>query len=172
MRTLAVELAQPKYSHIERERRWTVNGSALPDLDNCTSLLIEDRYIDGSRMRLRRMTDECSGEISLKLSKKYDAGSSDARPLVTAYLDAQEYELLLALPGANLAKRRFHVPHEGREWSLDLFIDPHEGLALLEIEAEEHELQTLVPPPFATKEITDDERYACGSLVRSHQLPE
>ena len=34
--------------------------------------IIEDRYIDGTRMRLRRMSRPDLGEVKWKLTKKYD----------------------------------------------------------------------------------------------------
>jgi len=166
IRTLDLEIAEPKYSHIERERRWRVELQDSPDLVDWPSTLIEDRYLDNSRFRLRRMTCSRSGVVSLKLSKKYDAGPATARPLVTAYLDEQEYALFAALPGVDMRKCRFSIGHEGREWSLDRFEFPQVHFMILEIEAGEDLLDTLVPPSWAAREVTDLVSYQCGSLVR------
>lgn len=78
----------PKYARLERERRWLVDRTACPDLSAHAHVLIEDRYIDGTRLRLRRTTDSASGEQLFKLTKKYDTGDPLARPIVTAYLRA------------------------------------------------------------------------------------
>lgn len=172
MRKLADEIAEPKYAQIERERRWLVDEGRLPALIGASSVVIEDRYLDCGRLRVRRMTDAKTGEVSLKLSKKYDAGSPDARPMATAYLDKAEYNALVTLPGADLRERRYALPHEGRIWSLDIFEKPHAGLHLLEIEADAGTLGELVPPGWTTLEITHDPRFACGTLVRSSSLPE
>ncbi|OWK31886.1 hypothetical protein [Sphingomonas mucosissima] len=67
MRTGADEARSPKYSHIERERRWLIDPARLPALPSA-HLLIEDHYISGTRMRLRRMTDSASGQVALKLT--------------------------------------------------------------------------------------------------------
>ena len=48
--------APPKYSRPEFERRFHVIAERLPLLDPATARLIEDRYIEGSRLRLRRMS--------------------------------------------------------------------------------------------------------------------
>lgn len=62
MRTGDDEAASPKYAHIERERRFLVDSGRLPPLDRARAAVrIEDRYIDGTRLRLRRMTDVTSG---------------------------------------------------------------------------------------------------------------
>lgn len=165
IRTLDLELAEPKYSHVERERRWRVELQDAPDLAGCPCTLIEDRYLDGTRFRLRRMTCGETGEVSFKLSKKYDTGLATARPMVTAYLDEPEFAAFLALPGSAMRKLRYKIEHEGREWSLDRFETPAVPFMILEIEADEGLLDTLVPPSWAAREVTDLLSYQCGSLV-------
>ena len=72
-----------------------------------------------------------------------------------------------------LRKRRYHLPFEGRYWSLDLFAGPLEGLEVIEVEvADEAALAALVPPPWAAKEVTHDARYQCGALAQSNVSPE
>lgn len=93
IRGLDEELAAPKYSHVERERRFLVDPERCRDLGRASAIRIEDRYIDGTRFRLLRMTDHASGRIVLKLSKKYDVADARARPMVTAYLTNDEYAL-------------------------------------------------------------------------------
>ena len=63
------EARSPKYAHVERERRWLIDPSARPAAaDNF--VLIEDRYLTGTRIRLRRMTPSAGEGVSLKLTKK------------------------------------------------------------------------------------------------------
>jgi CYTH domain-containing protein len=92
---------------------------------------------------------------------------------VTAYLTEAEYALFAALPAAALRKRRYHLPVDGRYWSLDLFEGSLAQLELVEAEAkDETALAALVPPPWATKEVTHDPRYQCGSLAQTNLIPE
>jgi CYTH domain-containing protein len=134
---------------------------------------IEDRYIDGTRMRLRRMSRPDLGETKWKLTKKYECDDPAARPIVTSYLTASEYELLTALPARGLVKRRYHLPVAGQFWSLDLFEGALAGLELVETEAADAAaLAALVPPPWATKEVTHDPRYQCGALAQTKLIPE
>ncbi|MFN2100750.1 hypothetical protein [Altererythrobacter sp. MF3-039] len=159
-------MAQPKYSHIERERRWRVEPSQAPAVGDRPYTIIEDRYLDDTRFRVRKMTCGQTGQVSLKLSKKYDAGLATARPLVTAYLDETEYARFCGLPGVDMIKRRYKIEHDGREWSLDVFENPAVGFLILEIEAEEGLLERLLPPSWAAREVTDLVSYQCGSLAR------
>jgi CYTH domain-containing protein len=113
------------------------------------------------------------GWTACKLTKKYETERPEARPIVTTYLTEAEYALFSALPAHPLRKRRYHVPIDGRYWSLDLFEGPLKGLELVETEAaDEAALAALVPPQWATKEITHDARYQCGALAQSNALPE
>ena len=159
-RGLEAELASPKYARAELERRWLVDPALRPAVDALNFVLIEDRYLTGTRMRLR-------------LTKKYETDRPEARPIVTTYLTEDEHALLATLPGRLLRKRRYHLPHDGRHWSLDLFEGALAGLELAEVEVpDETALMALVPPPWTLKEVTHDVRYQCGSLVEAQRLPE
>ena len=59
-----------KYAQIELERRWLL--AKLPDsLQNSQDYqLIEDRYITGTPLRLRRMTDAGGQVTARKLTQK------------------------------------------------------------------------------------------------------
>jgi CYTH domain-containing protein len=173
IRGLDTETGDPKYARIEFERRWLVDKAARPSLDGAYATQIEDRYIDGTRLRLRQMSRADLGETKWKLTKKYECEDASARPIVTAYLTAPEFELLRALPARGLAKTRYHLEIEGQWWSLDLFEGPLAGLELVETEAKDAgALAALVPPPWATKEVTHDPRYQGGSLAQSNAIPE
>ena len=167
LRTGADEARSPKYAHAERERRWLVDPRGLPDLTAAEHILIEDHYIDGTRLRLRRMTHSVSGIAALKLTKKYEAVDALARPIVTAYLDETEFAVFAALPARTLTKRRYHIEVDGREFSYDRFSGALDGLHLLEIEwPDDAGLRALLPPVWATGEVSEDIRYQGGTLVR------
>lgn len=169
MRTGADEAADPKYAHVERERRWLVHPAARPAVAG-EGVLIEDRYIAGTRCRLRRMSR--GGAMSLKLTRKYEAVDPTARPIVTAYLTKEEYAVFASLPAHTVVKRRHAIEHAGTEWSLDRFEGALAGLELIEIEAPDAPtLAALVPPAWAVREVSDDPRYQGGTLA-TQGIPE
>jgi CYTH domain-containing protein len=171
-RGLETELASPKYARFELERRWLVDPALRPALETLEFVLIEDRYLADSRLRLRRMTRR-DGSAVCKLTKKYHTERPEARPIVTTYLTEAEHTMLAALPGQVLRKRRYHVAHDGLAWNLDRFECPLAGFELTEVEApDEATLAALVPPPWAAKEVTHDARYQCGALVQTNTIPE
>ncbi|HMS21037.1 hypothetical protein [uncultured Sphingorhabdus sp.] len=162
-----IEATTPKYSLIERERRWLVDPRQRPDLGNLDHVLIEDQYISNTRMRLRRMTDSKTGLSVLKLTKKYECPDPLARPIVTAYLTEIEFEVFAKLDARSLAKKRYSV--EG--FSIDQFVGALDGLELAEIErSDEQMLRDLQPPAWAAAEVSADLRYQGGNLV-IHGIP-
>ena len=170
LRTLGDEFKSPKYAHVERERRWRVDPKLRPELDSVSYVVIEDRYIRGTRLRLRRMTAQ--DVQSHKLTKKYEADDPQARLIVTAYLTPDEYALLASLEAEPLAKRRYNFSLGGLDWSLDRFAGPLEGLELLEVEAPDAAvLGALRPPQWASAEVTADRRFDGASLA-ANGLPE
>lgn len=172
-RDLAAELARPKYAHFERERRWLVRREARPDFAAADYTLIEDRYLAGSRLRLRRMSKPGGTWTTCKLTKKYEAADPSVRQIVTAYLSDEEYALFRTLPGSDVIKRRYHLQEGATGWSLDIFEGGLTGLEVLESEAaDDASLAELTAPSWADREITHEAHYQGGSLAHSQTIPE
>lgn len=162
MRTLALEIASPKYAQIERERRWLVDPSRRPDLSQLPHILIEDRYIVGTRLRLRRTTSSATGVVTLKITKKYESDDPRARALVTTYLTVGEYDLFATLSACSLQKQRYSV--DG--FSLDRFAGTLAGLELAERECpDDMTLRALAAPDWVLREVTHEDCYTGGALA-------
>ncbi len=156
----------PKYARPEFERRFRVIAESLPPYDKAAARLIEDRYIDGSRLRLRRMSGGDRDEL-FKLTRKY--GGPLPEPIATLYLTVGEYRLLCGLPAAILRKRRYHLPVGDVWFSLDVFEGRLAGLMLCEVEAESAAaLAAIAPPEWAGEEITGDPGLTGAALARGH----
>ena len=160
----------PKYARPEHERRFHVVAERLPALDPATARLIEDRYIDGSRLRLRRLSGG-GRETLLKLTRKY--GGPRPEPITTLYLDADEYALLSGLPAAPLVKHRHHLPVGDHWFAVDVFAGALAGLMLCEIETDSPEaLVSIVLPDWAGSEVTDDPLFSGAALARAIEPPD
>jgi CYTH domain-containing protein len=163
-----------KYAKIERERRFllTVLPADLALNDGYQRII--DRYILGTRLRLRRMETATGETIDLKLTQKYDAdGQPGERTIITNfYLNEAEYTLLLGLEARILTKRRYRYDWQGQRWSIDCFEGALQGLVLAEIEfASDAAMAVLEFPTFATTEVTHDARFTGGVLVTSSTQP-
>ena len=154
----------PKYSLPECERRFLI--AALPPLTGA-GRLIEDRYLTGSRLRLRRET-EADGTIGIwKIARKYGATGPGVEPMTNLYLTAGEHALLATLPGVDVVKRRHDMWVGEERYVVDLFEGPLAGRMIAEIEvADPASLWALTPPDWCGREITGDAAYAGATLAR------
>jgi CYTH domain-containing protein len=153
-----------KYARVERERRFLLAAPPVPAAVTATRV-INDRYLVGTRLRLRRV-DGPDGGGELKLTQKVPAaGPGAVQGLITnTYLSPAEYDLLASLPAAVLSKTRFSVPPLG----IDVFDGALRGLVLAESEfATDEEAASFVPPPECVAEVTDDVRFTGGRLVEA-----
>lgn len=156
-------LKPEKYAAVERERRWLCAG--LPDLPLVRAEAIEDLYVDGSRLRLRRATPVGGGAPTLRLSKKADL-APERRLITTLYLSEAEYALFEGLPGRVLRKTRHYYAAGEVTLSVDRFEGALAGLFLAEAEfADDAAMAAFPDPPFAGREVTADRRYTGGELV-------
>jgi len=160
-------IREGKYARIERERRFLL--AEPPTAGAVTeSRRIIDRYLPGTRLRLRRVDGPDSGAQQFKFTQKVPAGQpGHVRGLITnTYLSVAEYELLAALPANLLCKTRLSVP----PLAIDVFEPPLHGLVLAEAEFTTDEAAQSFPlPPAATAEVTGDNRFTGGSLAQARR---
>ncbi len=128
---------------------------------------IVDRYIDGTRLRLRRIS--VAGPAVYKLGQKVRPDENDPSSvlLTNMYLTAGEYEQLLGLPFAEVRKTRYSLEAGGTQYAVDVFEGRLEGLVLAESDFGEDTVHE--PPPLAgvIAEVTTDNRFSGGTLART-----
>jgi CYTH domain-containing protein len=160
-------IREGKYARVERERRFLL--VAVPPTPAVTARRrITDRYMPGTRLRLRRVDHLDSGACELKLTQKVPAGRPGyVQGLITnTYLSPAEYDLLASLPAEVLSKTRLSVP----PLSIDVFDPPLHGLVMADAEFSTDEAaQSFPQPPESVAELTDDARFTGGSLVRTRR---
>ena len=153
-----------KYARVERERRFLLQH--FPANANVVRVRrITDRYIDGTSLRLRTQSDG-DGPALFKLTQKIPMRSSgDQQGLITSMiLSHEEFQIFAQLPAAILSKVRYSVPPFG----IDVFEGILKGLVLAESEFEScAEAEALVLPSFILHEVSTDERFTGGQLVRA-----
>ncbi|MDT5155777.1 MAG: hypothetical protein QOH51_134 [Acidobacteriota bacterium] len=158
----------PKYTRVERERRYLLR--VLPkgfDL-KAEHAQITDNYITATRLRLRKSRWVPTNEWTLKLTQKHTPAPPDfSRTLITSiYLSEYEYEVFSIFEGNELRKNRYPYEHEGRRYSVDVFLGPLRGLILAETDFEtDAEMDAFPPPSFAFRDVTREEMFTGGRLV-------
>ncbi len=95
-----------KYSQPEIERRWLMELARLPSFASVRRREIEDKYVDGGRLRIRVIREQ-GVETKFKLGKKYSFVGMAPENVVSIYLDEAEYNTLSLLPGMISRKSRY-----------------------------------------------------------------
>lgn len=149
-----------KYAVIERERRFLV--ARVPDGVVGTKE-ISDRYVIGTRLRLREVR-ELDGTRVRKLGHKVRISEGPAEVACTNfYLSDQEWDLLETLPALTLRKKRHVVKRDG----LTVSVDEHEDGSLV-AEIDDHDRPSTLVPSWldVLEDISDDEKWTGASLAR------
>ncbi len=156
-----------KYARPELERRFLLACVAADP--PVRSVRIFDRYLSGTRIRLREIRDvtESVPEVMYKLTQKIP--TADGRPglITTMYLSADEHATLARLPADCLEKVRHRTPPFG----VDVFEGQLSGLILAEAEFVSRDEMTRFEPPIpVVAEVTTDRRLAGGTLARTSSV--
>jgi CYTH domain-containing protein len=147
------------YSRVEREQRWLMDE--LPH-DRHDPVEILDRYVNDTRLRLRRMQSDKNVIWKLGQKVRQRGGLPEVVKLTNMYLSEQEYLALVDLDAKVVSKTRWHWIFSGGSMSADDFHGPLSGLALAEVELGDDE--RLASPPGSIADVTDDDRFSGGAL--------
>ena len=153
-----------RYARLEREQRWVLSG--LPAGLN-SPVAIEDRYIAGTRLRLRRM--ELGPVVIYKLAQKVREGplSPEVVKLTNMYLSEEEFAAFSVLSAAVIVKTRWRGTLAGRAMAVDELSGSLSGLCLAEVELAAGEPRLGAGPEGAAADVTDDDRFSGGGLARA-----
>jgi len=161
-----------KYAVVERERRWLVDPAVAADVlgrsDYSRRLRIADRYVRGTRLRLRTVTAH-DGAVVTKLGHKVvvDPEPPSRIEHTSPYLDAAEAELLAALPADTLTKDRHRLDHGGPTLALNVFTGRHAGLVLVEVDLGAGDGTAVAPLPFpVVADVTADHAFTGDALAQ------
>ncbi|MGN6687868.1 MAG: hypothetical protein ACTHK1_10050 [Actinomycetales bacterium] len=150
-----------KYAVVERERRYRIRQLS----DGVSSTVeIVDRYISGTRLRLREVRSD-DGTVIRKLGHKVRLAEGPAEVACTNfYLDDDEWELLATLPARLLRKRRHLVRRDG----LLVAVDEHEdGTLIAEIDDGDHPSDRIPEWLDVVEDVTADEAWTGAGLART-----
>ena len=149
-----------KYAVVERERRYLL--ASLPDGVTSTKQIV-DRYVTGTRLRLREVLDD-AGTVTRKLGHKVRLTEGPAAVACTNfYLDDQEWAVLADLPARLLCKTRHMVQRDG----LVIAIDEHEdGTLIAEIDDGDQPSQSVPDWLDVVADVSDDELWTGSRLAR------
>jgi CYTH domain-containing protein len=157
-------MPQEKYARVERERRFLL--AQFPSNVNVVrNRRIVDRYIEDTTLRIRKQSYN-DGLVTFKLTQKIPMRASGSQQgfITSIHLTEGEFHVLTQLPARKLTKTRFSVPPFG----IDVFDGTLQGLILTEAGFDSAETaEALSVPSFVAAEVSADERFTGGQLVRA-----
>src|SRR5258705_6533263 len=106
-----------KYARVEIERRFLL--ARPPDRLPADYRRIRDWYLEGTRLRLRRIEDPQGAVLALKLGQKYGGGLSTT--IANLYLTGADDDLPRTLGGRPTAKHPQPDPHAEPTVRVDVF---------------------------------------------------
>jgi len=156
------------YARIERERKFLLNRLPEELTPASPHVQITDNYITGTRLRLRKVREPRTNKWTLKFTQKFAPNPRDlSRTVITnVYLNAAEYNTLAVFEANEIRKNRYPFDHEGRRYSIDVFIGDLLGLIVAEISFDsDQEMDNFAAPPFALAEVTNNEMFIGAKLI-------
>lgn len=148
-----------KYAVVERERRYLV--ASLPDGATDTQRIL-DRYVTGTRLRLREVR-EMDGTVIRKLGHKVRLTEGPAEVACTNfYLSDEEWTVLATLPAHQLRKKRHIIARDG----VRVAIDEHEdGTLIAEIDDGDSPSRLLPSWLDVVRDVSSDEAWTGAGLA-------
>lgn len=154
-------------SHPELVRRFLADPTGAPTRA-ATARRVHDRYLDGTRLRLRTEYDDHGRVVAHRLGRKTQLPGSEpvTAALSELVIDADDAAVLSRLPGRDLAKLRHAVDDDSAVVVIDVFAGPLEGLCIVEVRFDTtDELEAYAPPAWVGREVTHDPAFGDAALA-------
>lgn len=138
----------------------------IPASIGARRLYIQDRYLIGTRLRLRRV-EEFGLPTIYKLGQKirFSESSISENAHTTIYLSEEEFDLLAQVSANKLEKVRWLNPIGNLTLSIDEFGGRLAGLVLAEVDLGSTSSLPSNFPIDVNNEVTNDERFTGGELA-------
>lgn len=144
---------------MEIERKFLLHGLP-PTAAVAPSIRIEQGWLPGSVLR-ERLRSATALDGTVVHTRTIKLGAMGARIEVEEPTTPELFDALWPLTiDARIRKRRHLVPHHGKTWEIDVFLDRDLVLAEIELKSESEHVD--LPDwlaPFITKEVTHDPAY-------------
>lgn len=155
-----------KTAQLELHRLFLIDALPEPLSLASSHLQILDRYIEGTRMRLRRVRDPSSNQSTWILQQRFVSLNGSETRLAEIHLNAQEYALFERFGGPEIRKNRYFHEFDRVGMAFDLYLGPLHGLMMARAEFETREnVDDFETPGFAIIEVTEEPFFSGENLV-------
>lgn len=150
---------------IEYEKKYLIESEINIPLSYNDSLIEQTYLTDGSRIRCRSFGD-CK-QYTRTIKENISAGKNKEHETIIGYSDYNKYLDLADPDSLTIMKIRRCFLWEKQYFEYDMYIQPHAGLRVLEIELDSDD-QDVIMPPFIIdyKDVTGDNQYSNKNLAK------
>jgi CYTH domain-containing protein len=129
-------------------------------------LQIFDNYIDGTRLRVRKIRDPYEDRWTYILQQRHVVSDGTETRSVEMYLDDREVSILNTYMGREIRKNRYFHEFDLTSFAFDVYLGALKGLATAKVEFDTQEaFDVFQRPEFALAEITNDPFFSGENLV-------
>ena len=130
-------------------------------------LQLFDNYIDGTRLRLRKIRDPYTKTWTWALQQHIRVdGDHGISKLSEIHLDEAEYEIFSRFEGREIRKNRYFHEVDQVSFTFDVYLGALFGLCTARVDFDSGaSMETFMPPPFAIFEVSGDEFFNGEQLV-------
>lgn len=157
-----------KTAQTELHRLFLIERLPEPLTPASIHLQIFDNYIQGTRLRLRKIRDPYSNTWAYVFQQRFRTGHGEhaLTKLAEIHLDEAEYAYFAQFEEREIRKNRYFHEFDGASLTFDTYLGALWGLCTAKADFETREkMNGFVPPPFAVFEVTSNEFFEGRNLV-------
>ena len=157
-----------KTAESELYRLFLIEGLPEPLTPASAHLQVFDNYIEGTRLRLRKVRDPYSNTWTYALQQHIYAHDGETGPAKMAelHLNDLEYGVFEGLEGNEIRKNRYYHEYDQVSFTFDVYLGRLFGLNTARVDFDsERVMEEFVSPPFAIFEVTGDPFFRGDDLV-------
>lgn len=158
-----------KYGKYEYERTYLLESDVLKDKKITNAKKIKDKYINDTRLRLRKVEDNNETKYKLTKKEKLDPPKRGILKINTIYLTKAEFDKLNMFEGREIEKERQILQIAGIRIGVDRIAMNEKTLFIAEIEFEtETEMNNFSMPLKYKQEVTGIQKYSGYELAKEY----
>jgi len=131
-------------------------------------LQLFDNYVEGTRLRLRKIRDPYTKTWTWTLQQHIRPDGEHRVPkLSEIHLNEAEYEIFAQFEGQEIRKNRYFHEFDQVSFTFDVYLGHLFGLCTARVDLDSVEsMEALVPPPFVIFDVSGDKFFNGEQLVR------
>jgi CYTH domain-containing protein len=154
-----------KTNRTEIRSTFLLEGLPEPLTRASAHIQIFDKYIEGTRLRLRSIRDPQTTAWTRILQQRFPIDVSTIKSS-EIYLNEIEYAHFQTFEGTEIRKNRYFHEFDGRSFAFDVYLGKLWGLNMARVEFETRaEQEEFLPPPFVVFEVTNNPFFLGETLV-------